>query len=354
MIHDVAIIGAGLSGLSAARYLAGKGLDVVIVEKSRGVGGRAATRRIPLSDGAVMLVDHGAQFFTARDPLFQAQVSAWLSRGVCFEWATGFHTWDGVSLKLPDHNGEAPRFACHEGMSALGKDLATGLQVIRNFPVTSVSLEPEGWVLHSDAPASVDPVRARTLFCSAPAPQSLKLIGAHLSKDERQLLEGITFGSCLALVVLLNNLPDDLGWKGIQIRDSQSPLTWIACDSTRRGAGQSHGSIVVHASPAFSSDENISTPEGKEKASAEILREAAGIVGAWLGSSASTVSHLWRYAIPLGGGVPDGFLRPASQAPLYVIGDGLQGGRVEGAWLSGLRAAGDYLKNSGLDFPQGS
>jgi predicted NAD/FAD-dependent oxidoreductase len=101
MIYDVAIVGAGLSGLSAARYLVAQGLNVVIVEKSQGVGGRAATRRIHLPDGTVLLVDHGAQFFTARDPLFQAQVSTWLSQGVCFEWATGFHTWDGVSLNPP-------------------------------------------------------------------------------------------------------------------------------------------------------------------------------------------------------------------------------------------------------------
>jgi len=85
MTYDAAIIGAGLSGLSAARHLAAQGLRVVIVEKSHGVGGRAATRRIQLPDGTQHLIDHGAQFFTARDPLFRSQVTAWLSQNICFE-----------------------------------------------------------------------------------------------------------------------------------------------------------------------------------------------------------------------------------------------------------------------------
>ncbi len=339
MIYDAAIVGAGLSGLSAARYLTAQGLDVVIVEKSQGVGGRAATRRIHLPDGTVLPVDHGAQFFTARDPLFQDQVSTWLSQGVCFEWATGFHTWDGVSLNLPEPKWEAPRFACHGGMSSLGKSLSEGLQVIRDFTVSSVSLNSGVWILDSDSSASMEPMRARSLFCSAPAPQSLKLIGPYLSPADHELLKRITFGSCLALMASFERLPVDLAWKGIQVRDTHSPLSWIACDSSRRGEGERHGSLVMHATPEFSSREILSTPEGKETAAAEMLRETARIVGKWVGSPISLIKHLWRYAIPLGEGVSEGFLRSESHPSLYVIGDGLQRGRVEGAWLSGLRGA---------------
>ncbi len=343
MIYDVAIVGAGLSGLSAARYLVAQGLNVVIVEKSQGVGGRAATRRIHLPDGTVLLVDHGAQFFTARDPLFQAQVSTWLSQGVCFEWATGFHTWDGVSLNPPEPKWEAPRFACRGGMSSLGKNLAEGLQVIRNFTVSSVSLSSGAWVLHADSSTSKEPMQARSLFCSAPVPQSLKLIGPYLSPAEHELLKRITFGSCLALMASFEHLPVDLAWKGIQIRDAHSPLSWIACDSSRRGEEECQGSLVLHATPEFSSREILSTPEGKETAAAEMLGAASRILGTWVDTPISMINHLWRYAIPLGEGVSEGFLHSESHPPLYVIGDGLQRGRVEGAWLSGLLGARHYV-----------
>jgi predicted NAD/FAD-dependent oxidoreductase len=344
MICDVAIIGAGLSGLSAARHLAAQGLDVVIVEKSQGVGGRAATRRIQLPDGTERLVDHGAQFFTARDPLFQTQVSVWLSQGICFEWATGFHTWDGHSLNLPDPKWEAPRNACHGGMSTLGKNLAEGLQVVRNFTVTTVSVEKGEWLLHPAASSPMEPVRAKSLFCSAPTPQSLRLVGPHLLAAERECLEGITFGSCLAVIACYENLPSDLGWKGIQIRDDHSPLSWIALDSSRRDPNQRQGTLVIHASPEFSSGATLSTPEGKEKSAAEMFREAGRILGEWAGRPRHAINHLWRYAIPLSEGMPEGFLRSESEAPLYLIGDGLQRGRVEGAWLSGFKAAQDFLE----------
>jgi predicted NAD/FAD-dependent oxidoreductase len=344
MICDVAIIGAGLSGLSAAQHLAAKGFDVLIVEKSQGVGGRAATRHMQLPDGTERLVDHGAQFFTARDPLFQSQVSAWLSQGICFEWATGFHTWDGNSLNLPDPKWEAPRYACHSGMNSLGKNLAEGLEVVRNFTVTTVSVENGEWLLHPDASSPMESVRAKSLFCSAPTPQSLRLVAPHLSPSERACLEGITFGSCLAVMACYENLPSDLGWKGIQIRDDHSPLSWVALDSSRRDPNQTQGTLVIHASPEFSSGETLSTPEGKEKAAAEMLREAARILGEWAGRPRHAINHLWRYAIPLSEGMPEGFLRSESEVPLYLIGDGLQSGRVEGAWLSGFKAARDFLE----------
>ncbi|HIP78813.1 MAG TPA: FAD-binding protein, partial [Kiloniellaceae bacterium] len=41
----IAVIGAGLAGLLCARRLQDAGLHPVVFEKSRGLGGRLATRR---------------------------------------------------------------------------------------------------------------------------------------------------------------------------------------------------------------------------------------------------------------------------------------------------------------------
>lgn len=82
---NVAIIGAGLSGLIAARTLTGAGHQVVVFERARSVGGRLATRRI---DGARL--DHGAQFFTVRSDEFGAYVDRWRAEGLVREWCRGF------------------------------------------------------------------------------------------------------------------------------------------------------------------------------------------------------------------------------------------------------------------------
>ena len=58
-----AIVGAGLSGVTCAASLHEQGISVRVFEKSRGIGGRMATRRTP----AGLHFDHGAQYFTARD-----------------------------------------------------------------------------------------------------------------------------------------------------------------------------------------------------------------------------------------------------------------------------------------------
>ena len=79
------IIGAGMSGLLAARRLQQSGLKVTVLDKGRGLGGRMATRRI--LDG---VFDHGAQFFTVRAPAFQDCVDEWLAEGAAQLWATGF------------------------------------------------------------------------------------------------------------------------------------------------------------------------------------------------------------------------------------------------------------------------
>ena len=47
-MYDVVVIGAGISGLSAARLLTAQGLNVVILEARDRVGGRTYTVRDPL------------------------------------------------------------------------------------------------------------------------------------------------------------------------------------------------------------------------------------------------------------------------------------------------------------------
>ncbi|MGH8355151.1 MAG: FAD-dependent oxidoreductase, partial [Pseudomonas sp.] len=76
MNAPIAIIGTGIAGLSAAQALHAAGHAVQLFDKSRGSGGRMASKR---SDAGAL--DLGAQYFTARDRRFVEAVQQWNTRG---------------------------------------------------------------------------------------------------------------------------------------------------------------------------------------------------------------------------------------------------------------------------------
>ncbi|MEM9971496.1 MAG: NAD(P)-binding protein, partial [Pseudomonadota bacterium] len=139
----VAIIGAGLTGLTAGRALHTAGLAPVIYDKGRGVGGRLSTRR---AEGGLQF-DHGAQYLPAKSDAFRTFLSEIEVAGAVGRW-----TLDDGSEKAVG----AP------GMTAIGKHLATGLDVRLGVEVPSIRRTNGGWAV---AGGTFDRV-----ICTAPAP----------------------------------------------------------------------------------------------------------------------------------------------------------------------------------------
>lgn len=76
MNETIAVVGAGIAGLLLARELKARGAEVVVFEKSRGLGGRMATKRV-----GEAVFDTGAQYFTAKSERFAAQVTELAAAG---------------------------------------------------------------------------------------------------------------------------------------------------------------------------------------------------------------------------------------------------------------------------------
>lgn len=324
MIYDVLILGAGISGLKAAADLRVRGAVGLVLEKSRGVGGRAATRRwddLP--------VDHGAQFFTARTPEFGEQVREWLSEGVCHEWSRGFHRFDGQKIHEPagEHH---PRYACRSGMSSLGKFMVShhGLPVESQTKIIHIEVVNGLWKLASEDGRLW---MSRGLIMTAPPAQTAVLLdqvdptAAALARSQRSL-------PCLAVVARLPKT--DLSWCGVQCDDRT--ISWIGNDTSKRpDLRGDHTVLVVHAGPDFSEQHyNLSPDEVAPK----ILRRASEITGLGL-VEADNFFHRWRYALPACEGSAVGVISTSTPAPLVLAGDAWVGGKLEGAWLSGFAAA---------------
>ena len=107
--HTVAIVGAGMSGLSCARQLVAAGFRVRLFDKGRGVGGRVSVRRS--ESGTVF--DHGAQYFTVQDAAMAEQaeqVEHWTAARVVAPWKGRI----GSQFRTLDTNrvgGNFPEFA---------------------------------------------------------------------------------------------------------------------------------------------------------------------------------------------------------------------------------------------------
>lgn len=321
---DILVIGAGVAGLSAARALRSRGADVIVLEKSRGVGGRAASRTVH-----GQRIDHGTQFITVRDARFAAQVDAWSAAGVVREWSRGVARWTAVEGWQSASAESHPRYACPEGMSSIGKALAAGLDVRRETTVTDVRATGEGWTVGTrDGPS----FHASAVIVTAPIPQALTMLADVAIADAmRSRLEAVAYAPCHAVAVGFVGA-EAPAWPGVQLPEHPD-LAWIAHDSSRRAPGTTDGvTLVLHATPGFSHRRFDDPPEVIVSA----LLEAARPLLSWNADPAWTYHHRWRYALP------EHTLdeRAIDVGPgLTLAGDAFGEGRLEGAYLSGLTAA---------------
>ena len=322
---DVIVVGAGISGLLASGALQASGARVLVLDKSRGVGGRLATRRTDL--GAF---DHGAQFFTARDPQFRLLVEAWVTAGIVRAWATGFALADGTFKR----DGET-RFCGVTGMAAIAKHLAHGLDVRVNAKVVRVQTEGDGWVVTTEAGERFS---GRALLLTPPVPQSLDLLATGnfpLPEQVRSDLEHFEYAPCLAVLAQLSG-PGRIPEPGGLWFDGE-PISWMA-DNQRKGVSSAAGAaITIHAGPQFSRA-HWEAPE------AEVTATLLAAAAPWLGSvPVHSQLHRWRYSLPLRVH-PERCFVVREPAPLVFAGDAFGGPRVEGAALSGLAAGAALAK----------
>ena len=323
---SIAVIGAGLSGLSCAHTLVAEGHTVHLIDKSRGPSGRMSTRRAEDASGPWQC-DHGAQYFTARNPAFHAEVARWQAAGVAAQWDARLTSFDGAAWTTP--HTPLQRFVGTPRMTAPAAWLAAGLgnaaAVQWGTTVNHLKRVEQRWAVTSAEHGLLGDYY-NAVVLALPAPQAVPLLSV-VAPEGAAVAASVRMRGSWA-VMLRYAAPVNLPWEGAFI--NTGPLRWVAHDSSKPGRTEQE-TWLLHASPEWSE--------------AHIEDDAASVTAALLAAFAAlggpapqaATAHRWRYA-DTEAALTVGSWWDAS-ARIGMCGDWLNGGKVEGAWLSGQAVA---------------
>lgn len=309
----IAIIGAGIAGLTCGRALARAGLAPVIFDKGRGLGGRLATRRTAQG----LQFDHGAGYLVARSDGFRTELADAVAAGALAPW------------NPPEAGGMATAHVGLPGMSGLARYLGQGLDLRSQTTITAVSDGPKGAVV---TPEGGDDMPFDHVVMMLPAPQIARILGADHALASA--LASVAMAPCLTLMAafaepaanapdILHDADPDAAFARI-LRDGSKParnhpLTWVAhagCALTRRHLDADMATVTPLLLPLLSA------------------RIGAGAV-------LHAQTHRWRHALtakPLGAPY-----LAARGGRLWLGGDWCLGPDAEDGWQSGVTLARDLL-----------
>ena len=327
----IAIVGAGLSGLTCARQLQSNGHAVVIYEKSRAVSGRMSTRQNELGG-----FDHGAQYFTVSSPAFKKATTQWSKAGWIASWAPRLAVLDHGKTSAPSAAARRkPRWVAQPGMRSLGVHLAEGLDVRTGQLVRTIAREGDKWQLAvqcDSVPVDATAGPFDAVMIAVPADQAIALLAAE--PDFAAQADSARLAPCWTLMMAFPEslgLPYDAAWV------DHSRLGWIAQDATK--PGRRPGEHWIAQATADWSIEHLE--DDPERAKEKLLKAFHDATGTHVQPVFSAV-HRWRYSQALQPLRADCLWQPALQ--LGACGDwftaGLDGmGRIENAYLSGMALA---------------
>jgi hypothetical protein len=337
--RHIAVVGAGIAGITCARTLTQAGHRVTVFEKGSGAGGRMSTH-----DTEFGSFDPGTQYFTVRDERFEKALAT--ASGLVRPWsANTVRVLDDlgrvVAASLPAREAH---WVATPGMNALlrqwAQPLADAGRMVLQTRVAFIEedkLDPQRWQLQTEGPGAGVHSGFDAVVLAIPAPQAHSLLrdselAASLSAD----LAGVNVAPCWTLMVAfpqaLQPTLSSLGPQWNVARSTHHRIAWLARESSKPGRGPIER-WTVQASPDWSLRH---LEDDAERIKAKLLRAFTEVTGIHAEPPYAAV-HRWRYAQttkPLGKTHAwDAMSR------IGACGDWCLGHRVEDGFVSGLEMA---------------
>ncbi len=342
---DVAIIGAGLTGLTCAGQIAAAGHRVCVLDKSSGLGGRMATRRI-----GQLRVDHGLRYWQPATDGLQSLTAELLSAGVLRQWPVSAYEIRQREVLTPISPG--PIYIAPDGMSAVGKYLARDLsadQILTSHRAIALNDHKGYWEISCEGGQTVE---AKRCAIAIPAPQAASLLSARLAGDEEvemvdlipalpavNQLKAVEYWPCLTVIagykrdqVLDMGTLDPNGW---MVSDFAGTSTyWVGLDSSKRGSTD-EPVIVIHSKAPLA--QQYIDAQDLQPAASVLLRANARKLCEWIAQPEWFQVHRWRYAQ----------VKVPHRAAMLVLKDSLISG---GDWCIPPNEAGSDVVRQNIDY----
>ena len=314
----IAIIGAGMAGAACAQKLTQNGVDVELFDKGRSVGGRMAQRR---RDGAIF--DHGAQFFTARDPEFLMLARQWRERGLVANWGLTGRPDEEALIGVP-------------AMSIPVKELLGARAVRTGCRITALLAAEGAWLLRDDDGAEHGPFDRVVL--AVPQPQALELLRTTRHGESLAArIQDVVMAPCWAGLLAFDH-PVSVA-VGDNAEVDHPVLRWAARNPSKPGR-EGLDAWTIHARSDWS---RAVLEERAEDIAPRLAAAFFEVLGVAHQPCRYVAAHRWRYAF-----VERALGSPCADDPsagLSAIGDWCLGPRVEAAFMSGSAAAEVLAKN---------
>ncbi len=294
MSRTVAVVGAGLAGVTAARALAARGFAVTVFDKSPRAGGRMATRRLEVPGLGTATFDHGAMRWDGDPPA-----------------ALGLEPWFEQAYRSPG------------GMRAAVDRLAGDLPLALGTRVESVRRAGGCWKFTTAGHTHT----ADWLVLTQPLPQALELLDDPLSELPAGLGD-MTYTRCLTLLAAGRGRTRLPACGGVWF--DGEPLRAVV-DNHAKGVSAVGPAVTIHAASA------ASLAHWDEPAQ-DLTGRLLGWAAEWVAFDEPTTHvHRWRYNRPL-----TTWPEPCHADPgrrLVLAGDAFGGQGLDGVYRSGLAAA---------------